>query len=142
MQSGYVALPSESADDRHAVHTSIPDERATSPTQPLLAAHSPDAVYKTENDGVLTVSRGPDGVGHTYAYAYGPPGLAGLLHNSFALRSAVFASLGGLLFGYDQGVIANVLVMRDFLERWPVGPWEKGLMSELVLLLSAPLVSC
>ncbi|KAG6378541.1 general substrate transporter [Boletus reticuloceps] len=38
----------------------------------------------------------------------------------------MFASIGGLSFGYDQGVIANVLVMRDFLDRWPVGPWEKG----------------
>jgi hypothetical protein len=33
--------------------------------------------------------------------------------------------------GYDQGVIANILVMKDFLERWPVTPWQKGVMSEL-----------
>lgn len=35
-----------------------------------------------------------------------------------------------MLFGYDQGVIANVLVMKDFTERWPIGAWEKGLMSK------------
>lgn len=73
------------------------------------------------------------------------------MHNGFALGCAVFASIGGLTFGYDQGVtkpynvqkvaerraylragvIANVLVMKDFTERWPIGPWEKGLMSML-----------
>ncbi|EKM52272.1 uncharacterized protein PHACADRAFT_100265, partial [Phanerochaete carnosa HHB-10118-sp] len=70
----------------------------------------------------------------SYTYAYGPGGLAGLLRSSFALRAAVFASLGGLLFGYDQGVIANILVMKDFLDRWPVGPWEKGLMTAMLEL--------
>lgn len=41
------------------------------------------------------------------------------------------------MFGYDQGVVANVLVMRDFVERWPVGPWEKGLTSESTLRVVA-----
>jgi hypothetical protein len=63
---------------------------------------------------------------YSYAYAYGP---AGLCANTYALRCAVFASIGGLTFGYDQGVIANVLVMDDFVARWPIGPWERGLMS-------------
>jgi hypothetical protein len=66
-----------------------------------------------------------------YTYAYGPKGLAGLRYNHFALWCAVFASIGGLTFGYDQGVIANVLVMNDFTTRWPIGPWEKGLMSDV-----------
>jgi hypothetical protein len=66
---------------------------------------------------------------YSYAYAYGPAGLAGLRANTYALGCAVFASIGGLTFGYDQGVIANVLVMQDFVARWPVGAWERGLMS-------------
>lgn len=67
---------------------------------------------------------------YTYTYRYGPPGVAGLLRNKYTFACALFASIGGLTFGYDQGVIANVLVMKDFLERWPdVGAWEKGLMS-------------
>lgn len=71
---------------------------------------------------------GPDS--YTYTYRYGPPGVVGLLRNKYTLACALFASIGGLTFGYDQGVIANVLVMKDFLERWPdVGPWEKGVMS-------------
>ncbi len=78
-----------------------------------------------------TLSVQPDGEHYSYSYTYGPTGLAGLRANTYALRCAVFASLGGLTFGYDQGVIANVLVMEDFVKRWPIGPWERGLMSEL-----------
>ncbi|KAF8515372.1 MFS monosaccharide transporter [Hysterangium stoloniferum] len=69
-----------------------------------------------------------------YSYSYGPTGLQGLLNNSFAFRCALFASLGGLTFGYDQGVIANVLVMKDFVARWPIGPWQKGLMTAVLEL--------
>jgi hypothetical protein len=89
--------------------------------------------------------------GDEYSYAYGPQGFAGLFHNPYVLGCAVFASIGGLTFGtyatsscsapeyaqyltnsqlgYDQGVIANILVMKDFLQRWPVTPWQKGVMS-------------
>ena len=75
--------------------------------------------------GSLVIDSDDDG----YSYSYGPKGLAGLQNNRYALLCTVFASIGGLTFGYDQGVIANVLVMRDFMARWPIGPWEKGLMS-------------
>ncbi|KAH7911331.1 general substrate transporter [Hygrophoropsis aurantiaca] len=71
---------------------------------------------------------------YTYTYAYGPGGVSGLLENRYAVACAIFASIGGLSFGYDQGVIANVLVMDDFLRRWPVGPWEKGLMTAVLEL--------
>lgn len=70
----------------------------------------------------------------SYRYAYGPSGFRGLVHNSLAFRSALFASLGGLVFGYDQGVIANVLVMKDFVSRWPITLWQKGLMTALLEL--------
>lgn len=53
----------------------------------------------------------------------------GLLHNYYALGCAIFASIGGLTFGYDQGVIANVLVMKDFVDRWHLSAWDTGLMS-------------
>lgn len=90
-----------------------------------LQTESTDRIKHLSNGGTLVIN------GDTYTYAYGPPGLRGLLHNSFAFRCSLFASIGGLTFGYDQGVIANVLVMKDFLSRWPVTPWEKGVMSEL-----------
>ncbi|KAG6888375.1 hypothetical protein C0995_008811 [Termitomyces sp. Mi166 len=71
----------------------------------------------------------PDG--RSYSYSYGPKGVAGLLHNYYALLCAFFASIGGLTFGYDQGVIANVLVMTDFMQRWPITPLQKGIMTRV-----------
>ncbi|PCH36570.1 general substrate transporter [Wolfiporia cocos MD-104 SS10] len=65
----------------------------------------------------------------SYSYSYGPSGVSGLLHNRTALASALFVSIGGLLFGYDQGVVANVLVMPAFVARWPIGAWEKGVLT-------------
>lgn len=92
-------------------------------------AEDPDALGSRQPDiphgGILHVH--PDGT--NYTYAYGPPGIAGLLHNYYALGCAIFASIGGLTFGYDQGVIANVLVMKDFVQRWNLSAWETGLMS-------------
>ncbi|KAJ7627178.1 MFS monosaccharide transporter [Roridomyces roridus] len=107
--SHYIPLPT-SADS--------PDD--DTPSTPLLSpAPTPH--------GGLTVN--PDA---TYSYSYGPPGLAGLWHNYYALLCAVFASLGGLSFGYDQGVIANVLVMQDFVRRWPVTPLQKGALTAVL----------
>ena len=94
-------------------------------SSPLLPVPSSPAGLVDLRGGTLSVH--PDG--ENYSYAYGPTGLAGLCANTYTLRCAMFASLGGLTFGYDQGVIANVLVMKDFRARWPVGPWELGLMS-------------
>ncbi|KAI5995254.1 general substrate transporter [Pisolithus orientalis] len=53
---------------------------------------------------------------YTYSYAYGPTGVSGLFSNRYAAGCAIFASVGGLSFGYDQGVIANVLVMKDLFQ--------------------------
>lgn len=72
--------------------------------------------------------------GHTYNYSYGPSGIPGLVRNRYAVACAAFAGIGGISFGYDQGVISNVLVMKDFLTRWPIGPWEKGLMTAVLEL--------
>lgn len=102
------------------------DASASSPLLPPSSSHTRQ-LGPNLRGGTLSVH--PDGEHYSYSYTYGPTGLAGLLANTYALRCAVFASLGGLTFGYDQGVIANVLVMKDFVTRWPVGPWELGLMS-------------
>jgi hypothetical protein len=104
--------------------TTPTEEDVSSPLLPPSPSSSPTK-HTDLRGGVLTVH--PDG--ERYSYAYGPTGLAGLRSNTYTLYCAVFASLGGLTFGYDQGVIANVLVMDDFVARWPVGAWERGLMS-------------
>ena len=45
---------------------------------------------------------------------YGPSGFAGLFVNSYAAMCAVFAALGGLVFGYDQGVGTRSRFSRCF----------------------------
>lgn len=107
-------------------YTTQAEADVSSPLLPPSPSPSPYPAKQIDlRGGTLTVH--PDG--EHYSYAYGPTGLAGLRANTYTLRCAVFASLGGLTFGYDQGVIANVLVMEDFVARWPVGAWERGLMS-------------
>jgi hypothetical protein len=110
-------------------YTAPPEADVSSPLLPSPSPSPSPSLTPTKHadlrGGTLTVH--PDG--EHYSYAYGPTGLAGLRSNGYTLRCAVFASLGGLTFGYDQGVIANVLVMEDFVARWPVGAWECGLLS-------------
>ncbi|RYN83588.1 hypothetical protein AA0117_g1074 [Alternaria alternata] len=72
---------------------------------------------------------------------YGPAGFRGLFSNPYVAMCAAFATIGGLLFGYDQGVISVTLVMDQFLGRFPrvsseasgAGFW-KGLMTAMLEL--------
>lgn len=50
---------------------------------------------------------------------YGPTGFAGLVGSPVVLGLSLFASIGGVLFGYDQGVISGVLVMDNFVRKIP-----------------------
>ncbi|KAF6761513.1 monosaccharide transporter [Ephemerocybe angulata] len=126
--AGYVALNAgeqhrEEVDDRHPHRNDA--------QQPLLSnsARQDDLTRPAAHGGSLTIHG--DG---SYTYSYGPKGLAGLRHNYYALLCAFFASIGGLEFGYDQGVIANVLVMEDFVKRWPITPLQKGIMTAVLEL--------
>ncbi|KAL1759909.1 general substrate transporter [Schizophyllum commune] len=118
----YSPLPSDEHDDT----ASSPAE--PTPHAPLLPGRQKSA-SRIKSRCVLEVS--PDG---TYHYAYGPSGLAGLFHNRYALLCAMVASIGGLSFGYDQGVIANILVMRDFVQQFPVTPLQKGILTAVLEL--------
>ncbi len=72
---------------------------------------------------------------------YGPPGFGGLFSSSYVALCASFSALGGLLFGYDQGVVSVILVMPQFLDRFSRvadtgsghGFW-KGLMTAMIEL--------
>ncbi|KAI4928338.1 uncharacterized protein J4E92_005824 [Alternaria infectoria] len=72
---------------------------------------------------------------------YGPAGFRGLFSNPYVAMCAAFATIGGLLFGYDQGVISVTLVMDQFLDGFPrvsseasgAGFW-KGLMTAMLEL--------
>ncbi|KAG0143015.1 hypothetical protein CROQUDRAFT_724768 [Cronartium quercuum f. sp. fusiforme G11] len=45
--------------------------------------------------------------------------LYGIRKNRYVLNCALFASLGGILFGYDQGVMSIILVIPTFTSRFP-----------------------
>jgi hypothetical protein len=99
------------------------DDHAASSSQPLLSSRPRPSrsredrgrgrgrgrvTRQVELGGTLTIES--DG---SYAYAYGPKGLAGLRHNYYALLCAFFASIGGLEFGYDQGVVSVCAVLAS-----------------------------
>lgn len=125
----YTPLRTEDPGERHVTHTSSGhDTEESYGIRSMPYGGSLDFTPAVLNSG--SGAGFPSPGSYTYTYRYGPPGVAGLLRNRYAFACALFASIGGLTFGYDQGVIANVLVMKDFLERWPgVGAWEKGVMS-------------
>lgn len=72
---------------------------------------------------------------------YGPTGFKGVFISSYAALCAAFAALGGMVFGYDQGVVSVVLVMPQFLSRFTrvsetasgAGFW-KGLLTAMIEL--------
>ncbi|KAL8950413.1 MAG: hypothetical protein Q9222_003551 [Ikaeria aurantiellina] len=72
---------------------------------------------------------------------YGPTGFRGVFISSYAALCAGFAALGGMVFGYDQGVVSIVLVMPQFLARFTrvseeasgSGFW-KGLLTAMIEL--------
>jgi len=47
----------------------------------------------------------------------GTSGWSGLVRNRRIFLIAVFASIGGLLYGYNQGVFSSVLAMKSFDNR-------------------------
>ena len=107
--------------------SSQPADASENVDQEYLLGDKQGITLPTPRGGSLVVHED----GHSYSYSYGPSGISGLAGNPYAVACAAFASIGGISFGYDQGVIANILVMKDFLAHWPIGPWEKGLMSTM-----------
>ncbi|KAI0787717.1 general substrate transporter [Fomes fomentarius] len=65
----------------------------------------------------------------------GPSGWAGLLANGRIFAIAVFASLGGLLYGYNQGVFSGVLNMYSFDQRMKSAVDDSGTRGWLVAIL-------
>ncbi|KAG5353532.1 hypothetical protein C0989_005979 [Termitomyces sp. Mn162] len=65
----------------------------------------------------------------------GKSGWAGLIRNRRIFAIAVFASLGGLLYGYNQGVFSGVLAMTSFDNRMASAVNNTGLKGWLVAIL-------
>lgn len=106
-------------------------------------SHEKDEVHEDE---VSIRDNGNQFIHHAEAIwahreTYGPPGFRGALTNSYAALCAAFAAIGGMVFGYDQGVVSVILVMPQFLERFTQisdsaghhGLW-KGLLTAMIEL--------
>ncbi|KAI9487854.1 MAG: general substrate transporter [Benjaminiella poitrasii] len=61
-------------------------------------------------------------------------GLSGFIKNPYVFFTAIFASIGGILFGYDQGVISGVQEMEDFVNRFPMNSTQTGFMVSILEL--------
>ncbi|KIK27570.1 hypothetical protein PISMIDRAFT_674441 [Pisolithus microcarpus 441] len=77
--------------------------------------------------------------GLNLAQMAGRPGFRGLFDNAFVLGVTCFATLGGFLFGYDQGVVSNVLAIESFGAAFPKIYMDSNLKGWFVstLLLTA-----
>ncbi|KAF2707361.1 MFS general substrate transporter [Pleomassaria siparia CBS 279.74] len=108
--------------------------------------------YKDESDSIQVapstggmhqedVARNHAGKAWTTREPYGPAGFGGLFTKYYVAMCATLATIGGLLFGYDQGFISVTLVMDHFLNCFPqvsdtasgAGFW-KGLMTAMLEL--------
>ena len=112
--------------------------------EPLLYNDIPD-IDENEVDGA-------DSQGHhatTWQYVetmqnqHGPPstkGVRGFVSSPYVFFCATFSALGGLIFGIDQGIVSIILVMPQFLERFPevsesaTGSFYKGVLTAMIEL--------
>ena len=99
-----------------------------------------------QEEGIAVPDNGDVFIHHSGAVwehrdTYGPPGFSGVFTNYYATLCAAFAAIGGMIFGYDQGVVSIVLVMPQFLARFTrvsdtasgAGFW-KGLLTAMIEL--------
>ncbi|KAI8062139.1 hypothetical protein BC940DRAFT_370385 [Gongronella butleri] len=63
-----------------------------------------------------------------------PPVLKSLMNNPRLLFIAFISSIGGLLFGYDQGVISSIQEMPAFQARFPMTSTENGFVVSILEL--------
>ncbi|KAJ5734517.1 hypothetical protein N7533_012920 [Penicillium manginii] len=63
-------------------------------------------------------------------------GYRGIIKQPYIFFLAFFSSIGGMLFGYDQGVISGVLVMNNFGKQFPVLAANATLQGWMVSILT------
>ena len=61
-----------------------------------------------------------------------PPGIAGMLANPRICSIALFASMGGLVYGYNQGMFGQVLTMHSFQDASGTQGIKQPLVSSLL----------
>ncbi|RCI16641.1 hypothetical protein L249_2575 [Ophiocordyceps polyrhachis-furcata BCC 54312] len=78
-------------------------------------------------------------IAETEQEPYGPSGIKGIFSSQYVAACACFSAIGGLLFGYDQGVVSVILIMDEFVARFPQvseqaegGGLMKGLVTAMI----------
>jgi MFS family permease len=87
-------------------------------SEPLLSSHhtQQDDIEDPLNDSQFSKSRKSSG-------------FAGLLQSKYVVACALFSSIGGLIFGYDQGIVSAILIMPHFRSLFPLTPLMKGMLT-------------
>jgi hypothetical protein len=86
----------------------------------LIATEYPNIVAKSEIMGGAPVNSGAavyDAVLHRRQALMGASGARALVKNFRVFAIASFACIGGVLYGYNQGMFSGVLAMPAFKER-------------------------
>ena len=88
------------------------------PSAPLLSSHhtQQDDIEDPLNDA--DASKSPKS-----------SGFAGLMQSKYVVACALFSSIGGLIFGYDQGIVSAILVMPHFRSLFPLSPLMTGMLT-------------
>ena len=128
---------SSTTKDRHEDNTEVDDT-----TQPTKTTSDPsEAPAVSFNHSSSTAGLHQSTAVWESRETYGPPGFRGLSASPFVATCAAFSALGGLLFGYDQGVVSVILVMPQFLDVFPRisddvpnGGFWKGVMTSMIQL--------
>ncbi|KAF7892894.1 uncharacterized protein EAF02_000432 [Botrytis sinoallii] len=94
-----------------------------------MASLAPPDIPETTKDSAYSNTTPNDQEEHMEA-SYRPyveSGLKGIIDSPYVAGAAVVSTVGGLLFGYDQGVVSVVLVMESFVLDFPrIGPHSSG----------------
>lgn len=68
------------------------------------------------------VGTGTGNVSAARARLSGPSGMKGIIASGKTTGIAFFASLGGFVYGYNQGMFAQVLTMNSFIKAVNITP--------------------
>lgn len=98
------SIDSAAAPKKKNGHAPDPDNVPT--LQSLGVQLDPDTLHYVENPEALANALGGNGVKDVFS-------------NPVVLSAAACACLGGLLFGFDQGILSIVLTMKQFLTQFP-----------------------